>query len=110
MVNFIHRQPNEEDFDYRLRLWRSRELWDYLQIEWEEDLMPNDMTQKILAFKKQLYKMSEEEIDEEEWYYRQYLTKTEAPHEIAWCHIYFKHLADRKNEMQMEHAMESMMM
>jgi hypothetical protein len=110
MDNFIYQQPNEEDFDYRLRLWRSRELWDYLQIEWEEDFMPNEMTQKILAFKQQLYKMTEEEIDAEDQYYRNYLKTTELPHEIAWCHIYFKHLADRKNEMLMEKAMEEMMM
>lgn len=110
MNSFIYCQPDEEDFQYRLRLWKSRELWDYLQLDWKEDDMPNEMTQKILAFKQQLYRMSEAEIDAEGQYYRNYLTTTEMAHEITWCHIYFKHLADRKAELQMEIAMESFTM
>jgi len=110
MNSFIYCQPDEEDFQYRLRLWKSRELWDYLQLDWKEDDMPNEMTQKILAFKQQLYRMSEAEIDAEGEYYRNYLKTTEMAHEIVWCHIYFKHLADRKAELQMEIAMKSFTM
>ena len=110
MDSFIYCQPGEEDFEYRLRLWKSRELWDYLQINWKEEDMPNMMTQKIIVMKQQLYRMSEDDIVAEKAYYQEYLTTTDQSHEVVWCQMYFRHLADRKAELQMEIAMDTFTM
>ena len=113
MNSFIYRYDHEEEFAYRLRLWTSRELWDYIQIDWKEENMPNEMAVKMLEFKKQVYGMSESEIDTEVLYYRDYMKATnftDVPHEYVWCQMYFHHLADRKAELQMEIAMKDFAM
>lgn len=113
MDSFIYRYESEEEFDYRLRLWKSRELWDYIQIDWKEEHMPNEMAIKMLNFKQQVYAMSEDEIDAETAYYEAEMKTTnfeDVPHEYVWCQMYFIHLADRKAELQMEIAMETFTM
>lgn len=113
MDSFIYRYENEEEFAYRLRLWTSRELWDYIQIDWKEENMPNEMACKMLEFKQRVYAKTEAEIDEDTASYRSYMKTTTfegVPHEYVWCQMYLIHLADRKNELQMEVAMDSLMM
>ena len=39
MEQFIIRDPKETENEYRVRVWKSRELWDYVQIEWKEEDM-----------------------------------------------------------------------
>jgi hypothetical protein len=38
------------------------------------------------------------------------LTTTDKSHEVVWCQMYFRHLADRKAELQMEIAMDNFAM
>jgi hypothetical protein len=110
MDAFIYRQWNENEIDYRLRIWQSRELWDYLQVEWDEDKMPNEMTQKMLEMKHQVYAMSVQEIDEEVLGTKNFMetiNRLTVPHEYVWCQMYIIHLSERKTELQMEIAMKT---
>jgi hypothetical protein len=100
--------PNEDDITYRLRIWRSTELWDYLKLEWEEDMMPNEMTAKLLVLKQQVYAMTIAEIDEEAAANIKLMNSgTLESHHWQWSQMYIKHLADRKNEIEMEKALKA---
>jgi len=100
--------PNEDDITYKLRIWRSTELWDYLKLEWEEDMMPNEMVGKLLKLKQEVYAMSVAEIEEEGKRNIELLNSgTLVPHYWQWTKMYLQHLSDRKNEIEMENALKA---
>ena len=100
--------PNEDDITYRLRIWRSTELWDYLKLEWEEDMMPNEMVGKLLKLKQEVYAMSVAEIEEEGRKNIELMNSGALPsHHWQWSQMYLKHLNDRKNEIEMENALKA---
>ena len=108
----IYQRENEDDINYRLRIWQSTELWDFLKLEWDENDMPNEMTTKMLRNKKYVYGLTVEEIDEEVERMVDYMKSQDfrsAPHYYVWTQMYIKHLTDRKNEMKMEEAMKTFM-
>ena len=63
MEQFIIRDPKETENEYRVRVWKSRELWDYIQIEWKEEDMEEEMMEKMLEMKHKVYRMDLEDID-----------------------------------------------
>jgi hypothetical protein len=56
MERIIKRQRTESEIDYRLRIWKSRELWDYVQLEWKEEEIGDEeyMMEKMLEMKRQV--------------------------------------------------------
>jgi len=67
MERIIKRQRTESEIDYRLRIWKSRELWDYVQLEWKEEEIGDEeyMMEKMLEMKRQVHRMDEDDIDRE---------------------------------------------
>ena len=105
----IYQRQNEDDTTYRLRIWQSTELWDFLKLEWDENDMPNEMTTKMLRNKKYVYGLSIVEINEEVERMVDYMKSQDfrsAPHYYVWAQMYIKHLTDRKNEIQMEESLK----
>lgn len=109
MEQFIIRNPKETENEYRVRVWKSRELWDYVQIEWKEDDMEDYMMEKMLAMKHQVYRMDLEDIDKEVKDTIEFmgtLDRSTREHEYIWCQMYIYYLGERKTEFQMEVGMK----
>lgn len=109
MEEFIYRKPNEEENEYRLRIWKSRELWDSIEIEWKEDDIENYVMQKMLAMKQQVYAMNLDDIDKEIEDTIKFMPTIDVqikPHEYIWCEMYIYYLKERKTEFQMEVGMK----
>ena len=111
MEQIINKKPNESENEYRLRIWKSRELWDYVQLDWkEEDIDEKDyMMEKMLEMKHQVYRMDLKEIDKEvkdTLYFMETLDRSTREHEYVWCQMYIVYLKERKTEFQMEVGMK----
>ena len=109
MEQFIIRDPKETENEYRVRVWKSRELWDYVQIEWKEEDMEEEMMEKMLEMKHKVYRMDLEDIDrvvEGTIEFMKTLDRSTREHEYIWCQMYIYYLGERKTEFQMEVGMK----
>ena len=109
MEQFIIRDPKESENEYRVRVWKSRELWDYVQIEWKEDDMEEEMMEKMLEMKHHVYRMDQSDIDNEikdKIYEMGTIDRSTREHEYIWCEVYIEYLKDRKDELKMEVGMK----
>ena len=111
MERIIKRQRTETEIDYRLRIWKSRELWDYVQLEWKEEEIGDEeyMMEKMLEMKRQVHRMDEDDIDREvksTIEFMRALDRSTKDHEYIWCEMYIEYLKERKDELQMEVGMK----
>jgi hypothetical protein len=109
MDQFIIRDLKESENEYRLRVWKSREVWDYVQIEWKEDNMKDYMMEKMLQMKKQIYSFGIDKIDEtiaESIYDMGRFDRSTQDHEYVWHEYYIEYLKERKDELKMEVGMK----
>ena len=109
MEQFIIRDLKESENEYRLRVWKSREVWDYVQIEWKEDNMKDYMMEKMLQMKKQIYSFGIDKIDEtiaESIYDMGRFDRSTQDHEYVWHEYYIEYLKERKDELKMEVGMK----
>jgi hypothetical protein len=109
MDRLIKKRRTENEIEYRLRIWKSRELWDYIKIEWKEDDMEEEMMEKMLEMKHQVYRMDLEDIDREVQgtiEFMETLDRSTREHEYIWCQYYIEYLKERKIEFQMEVGMK----
>ncbi len=111
MDQFVIRDPKESENEYRVRVWKSRELWDYIQIEWKEKDIDEEeyMMRKMLEMKHQVYRMDLDDIDKEvkdTLYKMGTLDRSKLEHEYIWCQMYIVYLTERKDEMKMEVGMK----
>ena len=109
MEQFIIRDPKESENEYRVRVWKSRELWDYVQIEWKEEDMEEEMMEKMLEMKHHVYRMDQSDIDNEikdKITFMRTLDRSTREHEYIWCEVYIEYLKERKDELKMEVGMK----
>ena len=111
MDRFIIRDPKESENDYRLRVWKSREVWDYVQIDWKEQHIKKKeyMMKKMLQMKKQVYGMDIDKIDKtiaESIYDMERFDLNTQKHEYVWHEFYIMYLTERKDELQIEVGMK----
>ena len=111
MDRIIKKQRTETENEYRLRIWKSRELWDYVQLEWKEEDIDDDeyMMEKMLEMKRQVHRMDEDDIDKEikdTILFMKTLDRSTKEHEYIWCEMYIEYLKERKDELKMEVGMK----
>ena len=111
MDRIIKRQRTETEIDYRLRIWKSRELWDYVQLEWKEEEIDDEeyMMEKMLQMKRQVHRMDEDDIDREvksTIEFMRTLDRSTKEHEYIWCEMYIEYLKERKDELKIEVGMK----
>jgi hypothetical protein len=111
MERIIKRQRNESEIDYRLRIWKSRELWDYVQLEWKEEEIGDEeyMMEKMLEMKRQVHRMDEDDIDREvksTIEFMRTLDRSTKDHEYIWCEMYIEYLKERKDELHIQVGMK----
>jgi hypothetical protein len=110
MDRFIKKRRIESEIDYRLRIWKSRELWDYVQLEWkEEEIGDEEMMEKMLEMKHHVYRMDEDDIDREvknTIEFMRALDRSTKEHEYIWCEMYIEYLKERKDELHIEVGMK----
>jgi hypothetical protein len=111
MEQFVIRDPKESENEYRVRVWKSRELWDYIQIEWKEEDIDDEeyMLIKMLKMKHQVYRMDEDDIEKEvkdTITFMETLDRSTREHEYVWSQMYIYYLKERKTEYQMEVGMK----
>ena len=109
MEQFIIRDPKETENEYRVRVWKSRELWDFVQIDWKEEDMEDYMMEKMLEMKKRVYSFELDEIDKEikdTIYNMGQLDLNTEQHLYVWSQYYIEYLKERKIEFQMEVGMK----
>jgi hypothetical protein len=111
MDRIIKRQCTESEIDYRLRIWKSRELWDYIQLEWKEEEIGDEeyMMEKMLEMKRQVHRMDEDDIDREvksTIEFMRALDRSTKEHEYIWCEMYIEYLKERKDELHIQVGMK----
>ena len=111
MDRIIKKQRTETENEYRLRIWKSRELWDYVQLEWKEEDIDDDeyMMEKMLEMKHQVYRMDEEDLDKEvksTIEFMKSIDRSTKDHEYIWCEMYIEYLMERKDELHIEVGMK----
>jgi hypothetical protein len=111
MDRIIKRQRTETEIDYRLRIWKSRELWDYVQLEWKEEEIGDEeyMMEKMLEMKRQVHRMDEDDIDKEvkdTILFMKTLDRSTKEHEYIWCEMYIEYLKERKDELHIQVGMK----
>jgi hypothetical protein len=111
MERIIKKQRTETENEYRLRIWKSRELWDYVQLEWKEEDIDDDeyMMEKMLEMKRQVHRMDEDDIDKEvrdTILFMKTLDRSTKEHEYIWCEMYIEYLKERKDELHIEVGMK----
>jgi hypothetical protein len=111
MERIIKRQRTETENEYRLRIWKSRELWDYVQLEWKEEEIGDEeyMMEKMLEMKRQVHRMDEDDIDREvksTIEYMRALDRSTKEHEYIWCEMYIEYLKERKDELHIQVGMK----
>jgi hypothetical protein len=111
MDQFVIRDPKESENEYRVRVWKSRELWDYVQLDWKEEDIDEEeyMMIKMLEMKHQVYRMDEGDIDKEvkdTITFMESLDRSTREHEYVWSQMYIYYLTERKTEYQMEVGMK----
>jgi hypothetical protein len=111
MDRIIKKQCTETETDYRLRIWKSRELWDYVQLEWKEEEIDDEeyMMEKMLEMKRQVHRMDEDDIDKEvkdTILFMKMLDRSTKEHEYIWCEMYIEYLKERKDELHIQVGMK----
>jgi hypothetical protein len=111
MDQFVIRDPKESENEYRVRVWKSRELWDYVQLDWKEEDIDEEeyMMIKMLQMKHQVYRMDEGDIDKEvkdTIRFMESLDRSTREHEYVWSQMYIYYLTERKTEYKMEVGMK----
>ena len=110
MDQFIKKRRTETDIEYRLRIWKSRDLWEYVKLEWKEkDIGNEEMLEKMLEMKRQVYRMDEDDIDREvknTIEFMRALDRSTKEHEYIWCEMYIEYLMERKDELHIEVGMK----
>jgi hypothetical protein len=111
MERIIKKQRTETENEYRLRIWKSRELWDYVQLEWKEEEIDDEeyMMEKMLEMKRQVHRMDKDDIDKEvkdTILFMKTLDRSTKEHEYIWCEMYIEYLKERKDELHIEVGMK----
>lgn len=109
MDRFIKKRRTETDNEHRLRVWKSRDIWEYVKLEWKEKDMKKLIIRKILEMKRQVYRMDEDDIDREvkgTIEFMKDIDRGTKEHEYKWCEMYIEYLTERKDELQMEVGMK----
>jgi len=110
MDRFIKKRRTESEIDYRLRIWKSKDLWEYVKIEWKkEDIGDEEMMEKMLEMKHHVYRMDEDDIDrtvKDTITFMESLDRSTKEHEYIWCEMYIEYLKERKDELKMEVGMK----
>jgi hypothetical protein len=110
MDRFIKKRRTESEINYRLRIWKSKDLWEYVKIEWKkEDVDDEEMMEKMLEMKHHVYRMDEDDIDrtvKDTITFMESLDRSTREHEYIWCQMYIEYLNERKDELQMEVGMK----
>jgi hypothetical protein len=110
MDQFIKKRRTETDIEYRLRIWKSRDLWEYVKLEWKEkDVGNEEMLEKMLEMKRQVHRMDEDDIDREvkgTIEFMKTIDRSIKEHEYIWCEMYIEYLKERKEELEMEVGMK----
>jgi len=110
MDQFIKKRRTESEIEYRLRIWKSRDLWEYVKLEWKEkDIRNQEMLEKMLEMKRQVHRMDEDDIDREvkdTIEFMKIIDRSIKEHEYIWCEMYLEYLNERKLELQMEVGMK----
>ena len=111
MDRIIKRQCTESEIDYRLRIWKSRELWDYVQLEWKEEEIDDDeyMMERMLQMKRQVHRMDEDDLNKEvkgTIEFMKTIDRSTKEHEYIWCEMYIEYLKERKDELHIEVGMK----
>ena len=109
MDRFIKKRRTETDNEHRLRVWKSRDIWEYVKLEWKEKDMKKLVLRKILEMKHQVYRMDEDDIDREvkgTIEFMKDIDRSTKEHEYEWCEMYIEYLKERKDELQMEVGMK----
>jgi hypothetical protein len=110
MDRFIKKRRTESEIEYRLRIWKSRDLWEYVKLEWKEkDIGDEEMLEKMLEMKRQVHRMDEDDIDREvkgTIEFMKTIDRSIKEHEYIWCEMYIEYLKERKDELEMEVGMK----
>jgi hypothetical protein len=111
MDRIIKKKRTETEIDYRLRIWKSRELWDYVQLEWKEEEIDDDeyMMERMLQMKRQVHRMDEDDLDKEvkgTIEFMKTIDRSTKEHEYIWCEMYIEYLKERKDELHIEVGMK----
>ena len=110
MDRFIKKRRTESEIDYRLRIWKSKDMWEYVKLEWKEkDIGDEEMIEKMLEMKHHVYRMDEDDIDrtvKDTITFMESLDRSTREHEYIWCQMYIEYLNERKDELQMEVGMK----
>jgi hypothetical protein len=110
MDQFIKKRRTESEIEYRLRIWKSRDLWEYVKLEWKEkDIGNEEMLEKMLEMKRQVHRMDEDDIDREvkgTIEFMKTIDRSIKEHEYIWCEMYIEYLKERKEELEMEVGMK----
>jgi hypothetical protein len=110
MDQFIKKRRTESEIEYRLRIWKSRDLWEYVKLEWKEkDIHNEEMLEKMLEMKRQVHRMDEDDIDREvkgTIEFMKTIDRSIKEHEYIWCEMYIEYLKERKEELEMEVGMK----
>ena len=110
MDRFIKKRRTESEIEYRLRIWKSRDLWEYVKLEWKEkDIGDEEMLEKMLEMKHQVHRMDKDDIDKEvkdTILFMKTLDRSTKDHEYIWCEMYIEYLKERKDELHIEVGMK----
>jgi len=110
MDRFIKKRRTESEIDYRLRIWKSKDLWEYVKIEWKkEDIGDEEMMEKMLEMKHHVYRMDEDDIDrtvKDTITFMESLDRSTKEHEYIWCEMYIEYLIERKDELHIQVGMK----
>jgi hypothetical protein len=110
MDQFIKKRRTESEIEYRLRIWKSRDLWEYVKLEWKEkDIGNEEMLEKMLEMKRQVHRMDEDDIEREvksTIEFMKTIDRSIKEHEYIWCEMYIEYLKERKEELEMEVGMK----
>jgi len=110
MDQFIKKRRTETEINYRLRIWKSKDLWEYVKLEWKkEDVDDEEMMEKMLEMKRQVHRMDEDDIDKEvkdTILFMKTLDRSTKEHEYIWCEMYIEYLKERKDELHIQVGMK----
>ena len=111
MDQFIKKRRNESEIEYRLRIWKSKDMWEYVKLEWKEQDIDDEeyMIEKMLEMKRQVHRMDEDDIDREikgTIVSMKNIDRSTKEHEYIWCEMYIEYLKERKDELHIEVGMK----
>ncbi len=111
MDQIIKKQRTESEIEYRLRIWKSKDLWEYVQLEWKEEEIGDEeyMIEKMLEMKRQVHRMDEDDIDREikgTIESMKNIDRSTKEHEYIWCEMYIEYLKERKDELHIQVGMK----